>query len=184
MHSRDQRPQRRFIPTPVGNTTTSSPTPKTSPVHPHARGEHDTGLLRLVRAAGSSPRPWGTPPINTHPPARERFIPTPVGNTAGLRGNCLTWPVHPHARGEHAGRTVTFSYSTGSSPRPWGTRRIAHQAPLCRRFIPTPVGNTLPPCQFGIDPPVHPHARGEHARNIVMDSSTRGSSPRPWGTLH
>ena len=96
--------------------------------------------------------------------------------------------------------------ATGSSPRPWGTPRARVPAGPARRFIPTPVGNTVAPtlarrgdvvlrfiptpvgntgrprCQ---DRPrsVHPHARGEHTHTLANNDVGYGSSPRPWGTL-
>ena len=71
----------RFIPTPVGNITTSHPSAVSATVHPHACGEHvrngQLGLIHLTvhphacgehnrpghpqhPAIGSSPRLWGT----------------------------------------------------------------------------------------------------------------------------
>ncbi len=72
----------RFIPTPVGNT--SGPARRVCPaaVHPHARGEHTKVSMSAMTAAGSSPRPWGTPGGLMSRVIGGRFIPTPVGNTA------------------------------------------------------------------------------------------------------
>ena len=50
-----------------------------------------------------------------------RFIPTPVGNTAGLRMVIAAQAVHPHARGEHVETAKRAVRQFGSSPRPWGT---------------------------------------------------------------
>src|SRR5690606_2761473 len=113
-------------------------------------------------------------------------------------------PLHPHARGEHHGRS-----------RQWAR---------CLRFIPTPVGNTdaiaslrsltraSSPRPWGTRErskgthgriALHPHARGEHrpvggaaaplhrfiptpvgnTSAAATPHSTRcASSPRPWGT--
>ncbi len=71
----------------------------------------------------------------------------------------------------------------GSSPRPWGThRRRAARQPL-RRFIPTPVGNTISAMSQPVQMSVHPHARGEHPNVEFSGTPAAGSSPRPWGTL-
>ena len=73
----------RFIPTPVGNTTSApSSSPKIS-VHPHTRGEHFIRKYFLPKILGSSPHPWGTPRNTALDRRDERFIPTPVGNTFG-----------------------------------------------------------------------------------------------------
>ena len=47
-------------------------------------------------------------------------------------------------------------------PRMWGIRQAAEGRELRGRFIPTPVGNTLPakPCTRATA--VHPHACGEY----------------------
>jgi len=71
-----------------------------SPVHPHGRGE------RLPRATadqihdGSSPRAWGTALGKITVNALNRFIPTGVGNGNKSFSPTLTYPVHPHGRGE------------------------------------------------------------------------------------
>ncbi len=71
---------RRFIPTPVGNASSTSTSPSDSAVHPHARGER---ALTIRFSAGSS-----------------RFIPTPVGNAVRQHQFTAVFAVHPHARGE------------------------------------------------------------------------------------
>ena len=118
---RRERP-RRFIPTPVGNTTSRSTRPARRSVHPHARGEHHTASFSGSPYSGSSPRPWGTPPPDQGGDPRRRFIPTPVGNTPAPIGADGMGAVHPHARGEHRRNEKLPSCSFGSSPRPWGTR--------------------------------------------------------------
>src|SRR5690606_37984694 len=143
-HRANARTQKRFIPTPVGNTTAT--------------------LASGIDRGASSPRPWGTRGRRTsatatralHPHARgehvaevdgldlgDRFIPTPVGNTASAAivaaeasaSSPRPWgtpatttssssqaSLHPHARGEHPRRRFPMDRET--------------------RFIPTPVGNT------------------------------------------
>ena len=133
----------RFIPTPVGNTGATAYLEALLSVHPHARGEHVAMSCALQGLRGSSPRPWGTPEHARSWGRQRRFIPTPVGNTP-IKGNFgIENSVHPHARGEHKPWRPTGKYTPGSSPRPWGTRLKFGRALLNRRFIPTPVGNTL-----------------------------------------
>ena len=174
----------RFIPTPVGNTGSSGSTVRSTPVHPHARGEHMPATHRRAGAGGSSPRPWGTRPAGGGNRNRRRFIPTPVGNTASPDRSAATKSVHPHARGEHDLMPARCTGRAGSSPRPWGTRVTGLLRVRPERFIPTPVGNTWGrPCR-GSSGAVHPHARGEHLPDPAVVEALDGSSPRPWGTLY
>ena len=134
----------RFIPTPVGNTDPLGGTVATATVHPHARGEHRwRGRLGPV-IEGSSPRPWGTHRNCWGSALSCWFIPTPVGNTDTAKWQHWAITVHPHARGEHRTSGCWPSTGSGSSPRPWGTRRTHGHIVLLPWFIPTPVGNTSP----------------------------------------
>ena len=172
----------RFIPTPVGNTSTFGLGIPSLAVHPHARGEHQHTSPSAQVMTGSSPRPWGTRVVVAVQIGGDRFIPTPVGNTVAAATAAAAAAVHPHARGEHIllsqGRAITL----GSSPRPWGTLRFdIHNFPA-DRFIPTPVGNTNSVDNSSRLIAVHPHARGEHLFRQPVIIGRTGSSPRPWGT--
>ena len=83
-HVQDVEPIR-FIPTPVGNAAGCRASSSAPPVHPHARGERPSPRSRLLSANGSSPRPWGTRAEPGADEARNRFIPTPVGNATATR---------------------------------------------------------------------------------------------------
>ncbi len=111
-----------------------------------------------------------------------RFIPTRVGNTYRRRHQAVARPVHPHARGEHPICTATSGIAGGSSPRAWGTQKHRRRELRHLRFIPTRVGNTSAISLSALTIPVHPHARGEHAWRIAVQSGESGSSPRAWGT--
>ena len=103
-HSRSRRSrgqQPGSSPRPWGTRTVPQGRTRISSVHPHARGEHGTGNWLHWGCAGSSPRPWGTHLVGSHAVGRERFIPTPVGNTSSSRTSRSRSAVHPHARGEH-----------------------------------------------------------------------------------
>ena len=152
----------RFIPTHVGNTFQSILLVIMPPVHPHARGEHVIHLVSLVSVIGSSPRTWGTRYWQKVSAGHARFIPTHVGNT----------------------RRSLFSLRSfcGSSPRTWGTHGAVNVAVRILRFIPTHVGNTFVSDVTKGLTPVHPHARGEHAKSCNAGHSFGGSSPRTWGT--
>jgi len=77
---------------------------------------------------------------------------------------------------------ATFSRSSGSSPRPWGTPTRDNPTIGGRRFIPTPVGNAAQTSAKDSAKTVHPHARGERGMVDVRTDAPGGSSPRPWGT--
>ena len=131
---------------------------------------------------GSSPRPWGTRSRRRCTGRSYRFIPTPVGNAFPTPTAVFSRPVHPHARGERVAAALAALALAGSSPRPWGTPLHAGRRWRNLRFIPTPVGNAYRQRIQGSWRTVHPHARGERARNSVAELHMVGSSPRPWGT--
>ena len=147
----------------MGNTSARLRCSPRSAVHPHARGEHGPNLCFVRLYSGSSPRAWGTRHRGHAGRARGRFIPTRVGNTYCQGYTERNMPVHPHARGEHATRSI-------------------YSRPLSR-FIPTRVGNTLPRTRPARPTTVHPHARGEHLLLAFCLGLVGGSSPRAWGTL-
>ena len=96
-----QRRERRFIPTPVGNTSESFFVDRLTTVHPHACGEHMGNMSCSTVKTGSSPRLWGTLQRSRLSSRNIRFIPTPVGNTRPAPDRDTSIPVHPHACGEH-----------------------------------------------------------------------------------
>ena len=92
-----------------------------------------------------------------------RFIPTNVGNMAGVSYAEQAEAVHPHECGEHAGQTVSYTVPDGSSPRMWGTCVLTDYSRMFTRFIPTDVGNILQENKQPLNLPVHPHECGEHS---------------------
>ncbi|CAB1083947.1 hypothetical protein D1AOALGA4SA_11481 [Olavius algarvensis Delta 1 endosymbiont] len=127
----------------MGNTTIVSKLTSSPPVHPHACGEHTLGWCCNDSQSGSSPRLWGTLGRPTGPMLRDRFIPTPVGNTPNTASAMPVPPVHPHACGEHTRQKWPPVANSGSSPRLWGTLVPVRTEKQRERFIPTPVGNTF-----------------------------------------
>ena len=132
----------RFIPTPVGNTSSLLRLAGHSSVHPHACGEHSPRATSVHSRPGSSPRLWGTLSPAVYIARVIRFIPTPVGNTQTQPVRASNNPVHPHACGEHRFDIGRAYEHCGSSPRLWGTLLGGGQGTGDNRFIPTPVGNT------------------------------------------
>ena len=172
----------RFIPTPVGNALSVKGANVIPKVHPHARGERSDAVEADHVVCGSSPRPWGTHVLPSLTSASNRFIPTPVGNAALAVASSWVTTVHPHARGERTYREPAPEDASGSSPRPWGTRRKSWRNAWQLGFIPTPVGNASRARSSRRRSAVHPHARGERRAPECGDCGARGSSPRPWGT--
>ena len=174
--------QYRFIPTRVGNTPLSTSSDAKRPVHPHASGQHCTPTGPRTIIDGSSPREWGTLADRLAKNRRVRFIPTRVGNTAGVSTVARGITVHPHASGEHDVTATLAAGHGGSSPREWGTLCGTGAQGVRSRFIPTRVGNTRRADLWFKRHPVHPHASGEHGVRHLHGGGAAGSSPREWGT--
>ncbi len=155
----------RSIPTCVGNTASCAATPRTSPVHPHVRGEYLYASQRAIALYGPSPRAWGIPLMVAPSPLRSRSIPTCVGNTltyaprsrtrlrsiptcvgntAEGRSALARSTVHPHVRGEYRRLRISKDTGPGPSPRAWGIHYPDWRQAKRHRSIPTCVGNTKP----------------------------------------
>ena len=106
-----------------------------------------------------------------------------MGNTLACAKALLETAVHPHTRGEHVKYEPRNWEKGGSSPHPWGTRIGGTFGCQGVRFIPTPVGNTMPHLRLSFTGAVHPHTRGEHLTLTTAEHRRNGSSPHPWGTL-
>jgi len=172
----------RFIPTGVGNTTEHYLRKNVPAVHPHGCGEHRVGCAASNQECGSSPRVWGTLMTGEILQDGTRFIPTGVGNTVARLSNLRFELVHPHGCGEHGFIYTVTAYSSGSSPRVWGTPPSFLNAIPITRFIPTGVGNTWAENESLNAKPVHPHGCGEHWAALYLYAWDVGSSPRVWGT--
>ena len=98
-------------------------------------------------------------------------------------GDLTIEAVHPHACGEHAPSIISSDFSTGPSPRVWGTLNRYRFAQSQIRSIPTRVGNTESAHRQASHTPVHPHACGEHDGSDGQGLEFIGPSPRVWGTL-
>ncbi len=113
--------------------------------------------------AGLSPHLWGTRLRCWGGPKPQRFIPTPVGNTASLAALADPITVYPHTCGEHA-----------------DVQRLLRED---IRFIPTPVGNTERNHSAASPDTVYPHTCGEHTLMPWPIQNATGLSPHLWGTL-
>ena len=172
----------RFIPTYMGNASTTRRSAALRSVHPHVHGERCSSRHIRSRAISSSPRTWGT--LKDHRGRRPllRFIPTYMGNARGSRTAPSRAPVHPHVHGERHNCAVPFQSWGGSSPRTWGTLYIFGFIGMWHRFIPTYMGNARHCSGNQRRTPVHPHVHGERQRIPSATSPVIGSSPRTWGT--
>ena len=140
-----------------------------------------TGLT-IYLACGSSPRAWGTLRRNRRSSRTRRFIPTCMGNSPVSRSSRAALAVHPHVHGELPSAVCEQKYSTGSSPRAWGTHHRDRARAHGRRFIPTCMGNSLTRGGVFVRCPVHPRVCGELLYVYISESIVFGSSPRMWGT--
>ena len=139
---------------------------RTSPVHPHTRGEYDTTNRVTLRDGGSPPHAWGirdksrgrrcliagSPPhawgircAYPHRGGPNRFTPTRVGNTIGNYARLVELlRFTPTRVGNTCPPMSSWLPGNGSPPHAWGI-------PICRR-------------RSSISPSVHPHTRGEYER--------------------
>ncbi len=153
----------RFIPTSVGQLISAETESGFSSVHPHERGAVIGSFFGCLYCVGSSPRAWGSSDPLRFCTARERFIPTSVGQ-------------------------LSIAQASQSSPRfiptSVGQLRAFGRRVACVRFIPTSVGQFLTREWCRCSKSVHPHERGAVKTNTTITSSLSGSSPRAWGSFH
>ena len=74
----------RFIPAITGNSAHSTPTAKSTTVHPRDHGEQIVQQRERVHLVGSSPRSRGTATKRKCAPPRHRFIPAITGNSPSV----------------------------------------------------------------------------------------------------
>ena len=194
----------RFTPTGVGTTPLRGSSSAGMSVHPHGRGDN-FGLMALSAPGrrftptgvgtteachftgeggdGSPPRAWGqqedggnnitSDPVHPHGRgdnycfhgsvvALPRFTPTGVGTTACPHGNSFpSLGSPPRAWGQRVG-TIAAGDPDGSPPRAWGQRNG-------RRYV-------------HVEPPVHPHGRGDNIDNQIVGGGSERFTPTGVGT--
>jgi len=131
----------RFIPTYMGNAPGEEYEGDISSVHPHVHGERLSLWSFNENIAGSSPRTWGTPRVESGEGTCRRFIPTYMGNAFSTSNRSASTSVHPHVHGERIVQATEDAINSGSSPRTWGTRLRGEGIEDPLRFIPTYMGN-------------------------------------------
>ena len=173
----------RFIPAHAGNMVAGSFGECKPPVHPRARGEHESLNAHVHGRHGSSPRTRGTLYVPSAVSDRVRFIPAHAGNIAWGIYSKSRGSVHPRARGEHFPCPPVVDDAVGSSPRTRGTWNRPIRRLRRWRFIPAHAGNIKRRAGAITADPVHPRARGEHGAGRVAADLLSGSSPRTRGTF-
>ena len=169
---------KRFIPAHAENTVPKYVSPIWYPVHPRARGEHDSVLVNGNLHAGSSPRTRRTLFFGSVDVPANRFIPAHAENTDLKQFGHIPLSVHPRARGEHFVGAQTAPTAHGSSPRTRRTPALVIFICGVGRFIPAHAENTLSPGAAAARAAVHPRARGEHPLAFDVALAESGSSPR------
>ncbi len=94
-------PGLRAIPTCVGTTGATRPSPPPLPGHPHVRGDYSMGVRGLTNLYGPSPRAWGLRAGWHRARAFLWAIPTCVGTTRSGRSKEELISGHPHVRGDY-----------------------------------------------------------------------------------
>ncbi len=149
--------------------------------HPRGGGEHYPWPLPMKSSMGSSPRGRGARVFEARDLGGDRIIPAGAGSTRP--GGSVGWvePDHPRGGGEHILTLRSMSLTAGSSPRGRGAHRPAAARRLARGIIPAGAGSTRPGRaghQLGAD---HPRGGGEHPRDLDVEDTELGSSPRGRG---
>jgi len=103
------------------------------------------------------------------------------GDNQSGGGVRLPGTVHPHGRGDNTARARETSKGDGSPPRAWGQQVRRPLRKRQTRFTPTGVGTTTASGGASGWCPVHPHGRGDNARQRPAPAGRCGSPPRAWG---
>src|SRR5436309_2860624 len=120
-----------------------------------------SSVVFIDAICGSSPRVRGTRGLILRRGAPRRFIPARAGTSRGPGGAGRRRPVHPRAYGELSQEPGRSTRTCGSSPRVRGTRTIALEFRVQRRFIPARTGNSMELMSSADSISVHPRAYGE-----------------------
>ena len=192
----------RFTPTGVGTVSSLRLFYDVTSVHPHGRGDCQSGRAGTAQGLRFTPTGVGTVRRHdggrlwrsVHPHGRgdchaprlpiadaDRFTPTGVGTVRAAPAPVGDTSVHPHGRGDCPSMTSTRGRQGGSPPRAWGLSDgiglLGHKL----RFTPTGVG-TVPDTMRRPTPwPVHPHGRGDCSPASRVRGAAQGSPPRAWG---
>ena len=171
----------RFTPTCVGTAGAPSQITSMRSVHPHVRGDGSNGGAGFRDAHGSPPRAWGRRHAIGRGSTGHRFTPTCVGTASTPAQSRGQDPVHPHVRGDGVFARREFERPVGSPPRAWGRQQVSRYGEAWLRFTPTCVGTAYTPLDTPVNPPVHPHVRGDGDAAFHREAADPGSPPRAWG---
>ena len=138
----------------------------------------------------------GTQSVGVHGSGRRRFIPACAGNSAALRPQRRSPPVHPRVCGELIITVNDESIGDGSSPRVRGTPTRRERSWLPARFIPACAGNSVvdddsftardgsSPRVRGTRSILHPHAVSPRFIPACAGNSMRSRRSCPSTTVH
>ena len=154
---------RRFTPTGVGKTRSSSMYADNSRVHPHRCGENARHIAKQSFPYGSPPQVWGKLVSHSSRASSARFTPTGVGKTVSALADGRAAEVHPHRCGENMRNAEARNSIGGSPPQVWGKLAAVTDIPEPKRFTPTGVGKTAPAYPNKAPRQVHPHRCGENS---------------------
>ncbi len=179
---RRQRAYRRIIPACAGNATVPSGQTIRTTDHPRMRGERPLRLPLVRASSGSSPHARGTHETGVLRKRCRRIIPACAGNASTATQPANRTADHPRMRGERIRSTTGESVRVGSSPHARGTlaNRASHVS--SRRIIPACAGNARNHAMPPINGADHPRMRGERAGSTRSASRGAGSSPHARGT--
>ncbi len=171
----------RLTPTRVGTSAPAPSRPRSTPAHPHLRGNFLPSLVVQVERAGSPPPAWELR-VRCHPSARPlRLTPTCVGTSAHRTSRGVRHPAHPHLRGDFLCEIRANMPWDGSPPPAWGLRPLYHARHRRERLTPTCVGTSRSRCADRRPAAAHPHLRGDFDQHIWHVSVRVGSPPPAWG---
>ena len=157
------RGPRGLIPARAGKTWWTSRTSGSRRAHPRACGENRTGVVRVVKRVGSSPRVRGKPAHAPVPAPPGGLIPARAGKTSSMRKWRTSSSAYPRACGENPISWTKWRVIPGSSPRVRGKLREGDHP--------------------GLPALAHPRACGENLIGLGADLAATGSSPRVRGKL-
>ena len=127
----------------MGQTSSVTPSNRSSAVYPHLRGADGTTGSYRPRDRGVSPPAWGRRCHTVYVMMTRGCIPTCVGQTMATPMFISCFGVYPHLRGADGVTTTSPNVWRGVSPPAWG-RLVANCSERNRhRCIPTCVGQTL-----------------------------------------
>ena len=149
--------------------------------HPRACGENRRGVRTGGIPPGSSPRVRGKHTRKRGISRASGLIPARAGKTGRWFPHAFASRAHPRVCGENAGRSLSTTTWSGSSPRVRGKLPQSGRWGQGVRLIPACAGKT--PCSSACCAyrRAHPRVCGENDARVFPTAPASGSSPRVRG---